>query len=273
MFWKKRDTKWKRRFTFGPLTGWRSSLKNIKEEDMSNYFKGIRDKIDIRMNAASEYASCVASKNRVLDVGGRNKFSRSGQRIRRLSKNPNNTIISTDILPEYKPDIVDDICNTTIKPNSFDGIFCVAVLEHVTEYWRAIDNIYSILEKGGEAFIAVPFIQPFHGETDYHRFTFTEVARMLEKFSEVKIFIRGGKKSGYGFVFWQVLTFNKFAGLDKKFPRLTKVLIVMVNSLLKMGLYAVYKYKRKEKQVGFEDYSFFNIHLRFNTSICAWVKK
>lgn len=240
---------------------------------MLNYFRGIRDKIDTRNNAADEYATRVASKNRVIDIGGKNKFSGSGRKIRLFCKNPNSTLISTDILPEYQPDIVDDICNTSIRYNSFDGIFCEAVLEHVTEYWKAVDNIYSILQKGGEVFISVPFFQPFHGKTDYHRFTFTEVERMLEKFSEVKVFTRGRKLSGYGFVFWQVLTFGQFNSFIRRFPRLGKLFIIMVNSLLKMGLYIAYKYKRKERQVSFEEYSFFFIYLMYTPSVYAWAKK
>jgi SAM-dependent methyltransferase len=240
---------------------------------MSYYSRGIRDKIDTRINAADEYATRVASKNRVLDIGGQNKFSGSGRKIRLFCKNPKSKLISTDISPVFQPDIVDDICNTSIGHSSFEGIFCEAVLEHVTEYWKAIDNIYSILVKGGEAFISVPFFQPFHGKTDYHRFTFTEVERMLNKFSEVKVFTRGPKLSGYGYVFWLVLTFGQFGRFIKRFPRLGKLFIITVNSLLKMGLYIVYKYKRKENQVSFEEYSFFFIYLRYTPSVYAWAKK
>jgi hypothetical protein len=215
--------------------------------------------MDTRVSAADEYATRVASKNRVLDIGGKNKFLGSDRKIRHFCSNPNSKRISTDILPEYQPDIVDNICNTSIRHSSFEGIFCEAVLEHVTEYWKAIDNIYSILVKGGETFISVPFFQSFHGKTDYHRFTSTEVERMLNKFSEVKVFTRGPKLSGYGYAFGLVLTFGQFKRLIKKFPRLGKLFIITVNSLLKMGLYIVYKYKRKESQVSFEEYSFFFI--------------
>ena len=40
---------------------------------------------------------------------------------------------------------------------------------------------------------------------DYHRFTFTEVDRILNTFSKHKIFLPDG--NGYGGVFWLVLTF------------------------------------------------------------------
>ena len=238
---------------------------------MTNIFKGIRDKIDFRLNASYEYESRVVSKSRVLDVGGRNIFSKSRKRINSLNNNQNNTIICTDIISQYGPDIVDDICNTSIKRNSFDGIYCDAILEHVTEYWKAVENIYSILVQGGEAFIYVPFCWNFHDKMDYHRFTFTEVARMLENFSEVKIFVPG-KASGYGYVFWSIVTFT----LIHRFPRLHKFLTVTFNSLLKLFLYIFYKMRphcNTFKDVSFKDVSFYYIYLFLNHGFCAWVKK
>ena len=155
---------------------------------MMDLFRGIRDKLDFRLNIAEAYESRVVSKSKVLDIGGRNSSSKSRKRIDLLTKNTCNKIICTDIIVEYRPDLVDDITNTSIKPESFDGVYCDAILEHVTEYWKAVENIYSILQCGGEAFIYVPFCFLFHDKMDYHRFTFTEVARMLERFREVKIF-------------------------------------------------------------------------------------
>jgi predicted SAM-dependent methyltransferase len=112
-------------------------------------------------------------RNKVLDIGGRNSTSSSGRRLKRLGTNPGTSVVATDILPDYGPDLVDDICDTRIEPRSFDGVYCDAVLEHVTEYWSAIRNIHSILEEGGEAFIYVPFYFQYHDYMDYHRFTVT----------------------------------------------------------------------------------------------------
>lgn len=234
---------------------------------MGEIFKGIKDRIDMRLNARIEYESRVVSKNRVLDIGGRNRSSNSRRRINQLNKNPVNTIICTDIIEEYGPDIVDDICNTSIKPNSFNGIYADAVLEHVTEYWKALENIYSILETGGEAFISIPFFFPFHDKMDYHRFTFTEVIRMLNEFSEVKMFVPG-ISSGYGHVFWSILTMN----LIEKLPRFHMFLTRITNSLIKLILYLVYRSERCREN-SFPDVSFYWIYLRVTNGFCAWAKK
>ena len=101
---------------------------------------------------------------------------------------------------------------------------------------------------------------------DYHRFTFTELARMLEKFSEVRIFTPG-KASGYGYVFWSVLTLGQI----HKFPRIHTFLTVMCNKVLNLLLYVVYK--MKPRSYSFQDVSFYYTYLLINHGFCAWVKK
>jgi SAM-dependent methyltransferase len=176
-------------------------------------------------------------------------------------------------MPEYGPDIVDDICNTAIRPHSFDGVYCDAILEHVHEYWKAIDNIYEIVEEGGEAFFYVPFIFHFHDHMDYHRFTFTEVARMLNKFSEIKIFVPG-EADGFGWVFWYVVTMT----IIGRFGRLHRTLSRVTDLMLKVLLSIVYTVKRKEIQgkynnISMQEFCYYYTYLFMNHGFCAWVKK
>jgi hypothetical protein len=236
-------------------------------------FQGLKTKIDFNPHIRDEYEKRVVSKDRLLDIGGRNSYSLSRKRINLLNQNPNNTIVSTDIVAEYKPDLLDDICNTKIEHNSFSGIYCNAILEHVEEYWKAIDNIHNILEEEGEAFFYVPFFWNFHDLVDYHRFTFTEVGRMLGKFSEIKIFCPGDSQ-GFGFVFWYILTITKVG----RFPKIAKILSRLTNFLLKICLFVIYtlnqkKIKSKFNNVSWEEYCFYYMFLNVNHGFCAWVKK
>ncbi|MBD2212405.1 methyltransferase domain-containing protein [Nostoc linckia FACHB-104] len=245
----------------------------------SNYtdlFQGIKSKIDFNPYVRDKYEKRVVSKDRLLDIGGRNSSSNSRQRINLLNENPNNVIVSTDIIPDYKPDIVDDICNTKIEPNSFSGIYCDAILEHVKEYWVAIDNMYNILEPGGEAFIYVPFVWSFHDQMDYHRFTYAEVARMLEKFSELKIFSPGGSSGcqGFGYVFWYIITMTAITYV----PLLHSILSRVTNFILDIFLSIAYyikqrKIKSKFGDISREEFCFYFIHLFINHGFCAWVRK
>jgi hypothetical protein len=235
---------------------------------MKDLFCGIKNAIDFDLNVRKYYETKVVRRAKLLDIGGRNSESKSRKRINALKKDVVNVVVSTDIYEDYGPDLVDDICYSKTQPNSFYGIYCDAVLEHVEAYWLAIENIYSIPVKGGEAFIYVPFIYPFHGRTDYHRFTFTELARITSKIEIRKIFVTG-KDSGFGFILWYIGTF----GAITKFPFLHSKLALLSNNILKALLFLIYNIKNKYKDNSFLEFSFFYTYLAYNHGFCAYVKK
>jgi SAM-dependent methyltransferase len=233
-------------------------------------FKGTVDKIDFRIGARIEYERRVASKDCVLDIGGRNATSHSNRTLRELSTNTSTSIVSTDVVPDYAPDLVDDICNTRIPSESFDGVYCAAVLEHVEDYGAAVKNIHKVLKPGGEVFIYVPFFWCVHDLMDYHRFTFTELDRMLRSFREYKLFLPDG--NGYGGVLWQVLTFYQIS----KVPSLWRALSAVVNSAIAVPLTLAYVLTRRQQttnDISLRQYRFYYLHLRMNHGFCAWARK
>jgi SAM-dependent methyltransferase len=233
---------------------------------VSETFTELGAKLDRRLGARVEYETRVASCRRVLDVGGRNKDSSSARRLMKLTMNPDTVVVNTDIIADYGPDLVDDICNTSIPPESFDGVYCDAVLEHVADYGDAITNIHSILVPGGEAFIYVPFFFEYHDRMDYHRFTITEVARMLDRFSETKIFV-SERQSGYGYVFWSVLTYARI----NRLPRLHFFLASATNVILKRLIHGSYMTKKRDHTL--DDAIFFYTYVYYNHGFCAWMRK
>ncbi|MBZ0285907.1 MAG: class I SAM-dependent methyltransferase [Anaerolineae bacterium] len=97
------------------------------------------------------------------------------------------------------PDIIDDLCDLqTIAPESFDGLVCLAVLEHVYDPQSAVKNMYSVLQKNGCCFAYVPFLYRYHAPADlayqdYFRYTRDGVAYLFRDFSEVTLYpCRGG---------------------------------------------------------------------------------
>jgi len=63
-----------------------------------------------------------------------------------------------------------DIMNLPISDDTFDGIVCNAILEHVPYPEKAIQEMYRILAKDGEIWAEIPFIQPYHpSPQDYWR--------------------------------------------------------------------------------------------------------
>lgn len=55
-----------------------------------------------------------------------------------------------------------DICNNTLN-NTFDIIIAEQVLEHVLFPYRAVKNLYTMLNPGGVAVITTPFLLKIHG--------------------------------------------------------------------------------------------------------------
>lgn len=239
-----------------------------KTTAMVDIFCGVKNLIEFDPTKRNYYEKIVVSRDTLLDIGGRNSTSKSRKRIDLLKGNIENKIVSTDIYEDYGPDLIDDICHTKISQNSFEGIYCDAILEHVQQYQLAIDNIYKILVKGGEAFIFVPFFWPFHDRTDFHRFTFTELARIIERFDEKKILLPG-RSSGFGYVVWFVLTY----GMITKFPKIHSFLSIFTNCILGGFLFLYYHIKRKHKGVTFKEFNFFYVYLVYNYGFCAYVKK
>jgi SAM-dependent methyltransferase len=80
-----------------------------------------------------------------------------------------------DPVADYKPDIVGDIHNIPLPNESIDAIFCLAVLEHVENPLRAMEEMGRVLREGGKMLIYVPFLYYYHAEEgyygDYWRFT------------------------------------------------------------------------------------------------------
>ena len=84
-------------------------------------------------------------RGRVLDVG-------CGEFINFLGFIPGDKYIGLDII---KTDFVSVIGNSHFLPfkdNSFDNAICTAVLEHVENPKRVIEEIYRVLRGGGEEY-------------------------------------------------------------------------------------------------------------------------
>jgi len=61
-----------------------------------------------------------------------------------------------------------DLSDTPFDSDCFDFIVCPAILEHVKDPFKCVDEIYRILKNGGEVWCEVPFFQPFHPFKGYN---------------------------------------------------------------------------------------------------------
>jgi len=96
-----------------------------------------------------------------------------------------------DPVPDYKPDIVGDIHSIPLANESTDAILCLAVLEHVKNPIKAMEEMYRILKPGGRILIYVPFLYYYHAHPgyypDYWRFTHDTLVEFSKPFANYQI--------------------------------------------------------------------------------------
>lgn len=130
----------------------------------------------------------ISQKKDILDVGGGIKFGKGMSKYAGLLANTNYKTF--DIVPAYKPDILGDIHNIPLPDASFDAVMCKAVLEHVYDPKKAVDEIYRILRPDGIVFLYVPFLYPYHAHKDYqdyYRYSKDGIKYLLKNFRNIEI--------------------------------------------------------------------------------------
>ena len=135
----------------------------------------------------------IEIKNVVISVGG---FGPVDRCLSKLAYNENFKLLSFDINPTHKPEILADVENLNgelsqrrIKPNI---IIALEVLEHVPNPFTAIDECFDALSSGGVLIFSTPWIIPVHDAPhDYWRFTPEALRKLTHKFGQIKIIARG----------------------------------------------------------------------------------
>jgi len=72
-------------------------------------------------------------------------------------------VIYTEISDLPTTDVICFGENLPFKENSFDGVVCLAVLEHVVNPQIVFDELVRVTKPGGSIIIDWPFLQPYHG--------------------------------------------------------------------------------------------------------------
>jgi len=131
----------------------------------------------------------IAKENIILDIGGGGGFAKELAKYKKYFTNCQYK--SLDFDPETKPDILADAHQLPFESNSIDAIICKAVLEHVQEPQKVVEEIFRVLRPGGKGFVYVPFLYCYHGSgkkyKDYYRFTKDGIEYLFRKFSKIEI--------------------------------------------------------------------------------------
>ena len=127
--------------------------------------------------------------SRVLNIGAGGEV---GATLVQACARRNAIVVSLDISPDRKPDIVGDICEARFEAE-FDVVVMAEVLEHIPRPHVALERVLCALRPGGRLVMTVPFIFPLHdGPHDYFRFTRYGLQYLLRDFTDVTIKERNG---------------------------------------------------------------------------------
>ncbi len=93
--------------------------------------------------------------------------------------------LNIDIFPNVE--VVADAHNLPFKTGSIDSIMIAAVLEHVQNPNKVVEEAYRVLKKGGYIYAETPFLQHFHGYPNhFQNFTLVGHDYIFRKFKKIE---------------------------------------------------------------------------------------
>ena len=102
-----------------------------------------------------------------------------------------------DILKEYNPDFVGDICNTEFKDGEWDLVILSQTIEHIWTPKKAVKECSRIIKTGGFLILDCPWNYPQHEELgfgDYWRITPMGIEKLCD---EAGLYILESQHSPY----------------------------------------------------------------------------
>jgi SAM-dependent methyltransferase len=126
-------------------------------------------------------------------------------------------IINVDISFTSTASIVCDAHNLPFKKNSFDLVIIQAVIEHVYNPRKVVNESWRVLKLSGLIYSETPFMQQVHGGNfDFSRFTRRGHRMLFSSFSEIDSGLTGGPGMAFAWS-WQYLLLAFSIGKRSKF--------------------------------------------------------
>lgn len=151
-------------------------------------------------------------------------------------------VYNIDIFAYDNVDIVCDIENLPFKDASIDVIFNIAVLEHVPNPQKVIDEIYRVLKPGGIIYTAFPFMQGFHASPyDFTRVTQEGIKILHKNFELIETKPFGGPTSGMLWVLQEWIAIILSFG-NKKLHMLIYLITMIITAPIKFLDYFLIKH-------------------------------
>lgn len=139
---------------------------------------------------------------KILVIGG----SIIGQGMEALLNDPRIQCIETDVSMSERVHAICDAHQLPFKNACFDAVIAQAVLEHVTDPQRVVEELHRVVKPKGYIYAETPFMQPVHGKAyDFTRFTFLGHRRLFRAFEEIDMGACCGPGMSLAWSWWYFL--------------------------------------------------------------------
>jgi SAM-dependent methyltransferase len=147
-----------------------------------------RENLSELLDQLIESFEARSGAKRVLNIGAGGPLAARVARIRGCA------VVSIDLDPARGPDVVVDACDLRcFADGSFDAVFALEVLEHVTAPDRALLEVHRVLRADGLLVVSTPFVFEIHDAPhDYYRFTEHGLRYLMRAFRDCRITRRNG---------------------------------------------------------------------------------
>src|SRR4030095_5533360 len=173
------------------------------------------------------------SRPRVLVVGG----SLLGAGMQSLADDSALERVGTDVTFGPLTSLVCDAHDLPFEDGCFDAVVVQAVLEHVTDRPRSVEEIHRVLGDRGLVYAETPFIQQVHmGRYDFTRYTHSGHRWLFRQFEEIDSGAVGGPGMAlawsYQYFLLSFASSRALRGALRAFAQLTSFPLKYVDRLL-----------------------------------------
>jgi SAM-dependent methyltransferase len=176
-------------FSISDFTGLKDTFfKPVRKNSLKYYIKSVLPDISRNYMAKTNYdrfANHLTSDDKpktVLVVGG----SILGVGMEGLLEHKNISLVESDVSHGPRVQIIFDGHNIPFEDAVFDGVIVQAVLEHVIDPVRCVEEMHRVLKPSGIIYADTPFMQQVHGgRYDFTRYTHLGHRRLFRKFKEM----------------------------------------------------------------------------------------
>jgi Methyltransferase domain len=161
----------------------------------------------------------------VLVIGG----GTVGQNMHPFYESPHIELHSFDIYSSANVQFVADAHSIPFENEKFDLVIIQAVLEHVLEPQKVVDEIWRVLKSDGLAYSETPFLQHVHeGPYDFTRFTESGHRYLYKNFE----LINSGFSAGAGTtLLWAIDNFSRGLFRSRIAGKVIKLMFIWLNYL------------------------------------------